>query len=127
MWTERNNYKASKAAVAKQILTYRQLEETVVLEVDFQIRLLRTTWQIIPLRREQTTYQQAALEAERKKEAAGKSTSFAVLQIASDLALAQSDLIGTLRDYNQAVAELNFRKGTTLERWRIDRPPPADQ
>ena len=127
MWTERNNYKASKAAVAKQILTYRQLEETVVQEVDFQIRLLRTTWQIIPLRREQTTYQQAALEAERKKEAAGKSTSFAVLQIASDLALAQSDLIGTLRDYNQAVAELNFRKGTTLERWRIDRPPPADQ
>ena len=126
MWTERNNYKASKAAVAKQILAYKQLEETVVQEVDFQIRLLRTTWRVIPLRREQTVYEQAALEAERKKEAAGKSTSYNVLKIASDLALAQSDLIGTLRDYNQAVSELHYRKGTTLERWHIDTPSRAN-
>jgi outer membrane protein TolC len=54
--------------------------------------------------------------------AAGKSTSFNVLQIASDLARAQSDEIGALRDYNQALSELAFRKGTTLERWHIDPP-----
>ena len=122
LWKERNNYKSAQNAKAKEILTLKQLEETVIKEVDFQIRLLATTWQTIPLRREQTAYEQAALEAEQKKLAAGKSTSFNVLKIASDLTQAQSDEIGTLRDYNQAVSELNFRKGTTLERWRIDRP-----
>jgi outer membrane protein len=127
MWKERNNLKSSQAALEKQVLAYKLLEETVIHEVDFQLRLLRTTWNIIPLRREQTAYEQAALEAERKKEAAGKSTSFNVLKIASDLTTAQSDEIGTLRDYNQAVSELNYRKGTTLERWHIDRPAPANR
>jgi len=122
MWKERNLYKASKNAKSRQILALKQLEETVIQEVDFQIRLLSTTWQTVPLRREQTAYEQAALTAEQQKLAAGKSTSFNVLKIASDLALAQSDEIGTLRDYNQAVSELSFRKGTTLERWRINRP-----
>ena len=79
-------------------------------------------WATIPLRREQTIYQEAALEAEKKMLAEGKSTSFNVLKIASDLTQAQSDEIGTLRDYNQAISELNFRKGTTLERWHIDSP-----
>ena len=119
---ERMNYAASQAKKAQQIFILKKLEETIVQDVDFQIRLLRTTWTTIPLRREQTTYQQAALEAEQKKLAEGKSTSFNVLKIASDMTRAQSDEIGTLRDYNQAISELNFRKGTTLERWHIDSP-----
>jgi outer membrane protein len=119
---ERMNYNASEARKIQQILILKRLEETIVQDVDFQVRLLRTTWATIPLRRAQTIYQEAALEAEKKMLAEGKSTTFNVLKIASDLTKAQSDEIGTLRDYNQAVSELNFRKGTTLERWHIDSP-----
>jgi len=122
MWKERNNHKSALNAKAREILALKTLEEAVIQEVDFQIRLLRTTWETIPMRRAQTAYEEAALEAEKQKLAAGKSTSFNVLKIASDLALARSDEIGTLRDYNQAVSELNFRMGTTLERWRIEHP-----
>ena len=121
-WTERKQYKAAEVAKEQQIWALKQLEDSIVQEVDTEVRLLRTTWNTIPMRREQVAYQQAALEAERRLLEVGKSTSFNVLKIASDLAHSQSDEIGTLRDYNQAVSELSFRKGTTLERWHIDSP-----
>jgi outer membrane protein len=122
MWAERNRHKSAKEAKARQIESLHALEETVVQEVEFQVRFIRTTWNTLPLRREQIAYREAAVEAEKRMLAAGKSTSFNVLQIASDLARAQSDEIGALRDYNQALSELAFRKGTTLERWHIDPP-----
>ncbi len=123
MWRERHNMKSTRAAKAQEILRLKALEELIIQDVDFQVRLLRTTWETLPLRRAQTAYEEAALEAEKKKLDAGKSTTYNVLKIASDLTKARSDEIGTLRDYNQAISELHFRKGTTLERWRINPPP----
>jgi outer membrane protein TolC len=122
MWAERNRHKAAKDAKARQIEALHALEESIVQDVEFQVRFIRTTWNTLPLRREQIAYRDAAVEAEKRMLAAGKSTSFNVLQIASDLARAQADEITALRDYNQALSELSFRKGTTLERWRIDPP-----
>jgi outer membrane protein TolC len=121
-WTERNKRKATMNAKEQELWKLKAMEETIIQDVDAQIRLLRTTWETIPLRRAQTAYEESALEAEKKKLEAGKSTSFNVLSIASDLTRARSDEIGTLRDYNQAISELHFRKGTTLERWRIRTP-----
>jgi len=121
-WKERNNYKSAQNAKAKEIYVLKQLEESVIQEVDFQIRLLRTTWETIPMRRQQTAYEEAALQADNKSSPREKHQ----LQRASkSLPISRrrrSDEIGTLRDYNQAISELNFRIGTTLERWRIDRP-----
>ena len=119
---ERNNVKATKAELAQNVVIVKQLEETIIRDVETQGRLLDTYWRAIPLTREQTIYAQAALEAEQKKLGAGKSTSFNVLQLASALTAAQANEITTLRDYNKALSELSFRKGSTLERWRIDRP-----
>jgi len=121
-WRERKEKLKAEAEKEMQIWTLKQLEDTIVQEVELQARLLRTTWETIPMRREQVAYQQAALEAEKRKLEVGKSTSFNVLEIASRLALAQANEVGTLRDYNQALAEFSFRKGATLDRWRIDRP-----
>jgi outer membrane protein TolC len=122
MQAERNNRKSTKAALAQQVTEVKQLENEIIRLVEEQIRLLQTYWKMIPLTREQTAYAQAALEAEQKMLAAGKSTSYNVLNIATDLTRAQNTEIETLRDYNRALSELAFRKGTTLERWRIDRP-----
>lgn len=124
---QRMNLKSTKAALAQSVVMVKQLEETIIQEVEVQGRLLETYWKAIPLTREQTAYAQSALEAEQKKLAAGKSTSFNVLQLASALSAAQNNEVTTLRDYNKALAELAFRKGSTLERWRIDRPAPTGQ
>lgn len=119
---ERNNVKSTRAALAQQVVAVKNLEELIIRELENQIRLLRTHWTAIPLTREQVAYAQAALEAEQKKLQAGKSTSYNVLQLTSDLTTAQNIEIANLRDYNKALAELAFRKGKTLDRWRIDPP-----
>lgn len=124
LWTqrERNALKSTKAALAQSVMMVKQLEETIIQDVEVQVRLLETYWTTIPLTRQQTAYSQAALEAEKKKLEAGKSTTYNVLQLVSALAVSQNNEYATLRDYNKALAELAFRKGSTLERWRIDRP-----
>ena len=121
MQAERNNLKATKLELAQAVHMIKQLEETIIREVEAQGRLLETYWRAIPLTREQTIYAQSALEAEQKKLLVGSSTTFNVLQLASSLTAAQANEITTLRDYNKALAELAFRKGSTLERWRIRR------
>jgi outer membrane protein len=127
MWGPRNTRKADEAVKEQAIWDLKRQEEAVIQEVDFEVRLIRTLWLQIPYTREVTVAQQAALEAEKKKLDAGKSTSFNVLKIASDLTTAQVAEIKAILTYNQALAELAFRKGTTLERWNIDRPQRANK
>jgi outer membrane protein TolC len=64
-------------------------------------------------------YAEAALEAEQKKLENGKSTSFFVLQLQSDLTAARSAEIGALADYNKSLAQLALAEGATLERHRL--------
>ena len=119
---DRNIHKAARESKAQAIYALAQQEQIVQEQVDFEVRLIRTYWAQIPYTREVTIAEQAALEAEKKKLEAGKSTSFQVLKIATDLTTAQVNEIKAILIYNQALSELSFRKGTTLERWRIDRP-----
>jgi outer membrane protein TolC len=125
--TERNRKKRDIAAKEQAILDLKRQEEAVVQEVDFTVRRIRTLWAQIPYTREVVSAQQAALEAEKKKLDAGKSTSFQVLTIASDVATAQFEEINAILEYNRALADLAFRKGTTLQRWNVDRPNRAGQ
>ena len=62
------------------------------------------------------TYAEAALDAEQKKYAVGKSTTFTVLQLQKNLTSARSDEIRALADYNEALANLAAKEGSTLER-----------
>ena len=58
----------------------------------------------------------AALDAEEKKLASGKSTNFEVLSLQRDLTTARNAEIRALVDYNKALAQLAFAEGTLLER-----------
>jgi len=61
-------------------------------------------------------YAEAALDAEQKKYAVGKSTTFTVLQLQNNLTAARSQEIRSLADYNIALANLASEEGSTLER-----------
>jgi outer membrane protein TolC len=74
-----------------------------------------------------TAAEQQAYEAEKKKLDAGKSTSFNVLKIASDLTAAQVAEIAVIVSYNQALSDLAFNKGVTFERWHVNRPARGDR
>lgn len=122
--SERMAYRASKAAKAQAILRLKQKEEEVIQAAYDVARRVQTLWEIIPLTRQRTIYSKAALEAEQKKVAAGKSTTYEVLRIASEQTRAQVNEILAVRDYNAALADLAFTEGTTLQRRNVDRPSP---
>ena len=56
-----------------------------------------------------------ALRAEQQKLRIGNSTPFQVLQFEEDLAEAEYGLIGALRDYRVAIADLERAQGALLD------------
>ena len=65
-------------------------------------------------------YAEDALVAEQKKLENGKSTSFVVLQLQSNLTTARSAEIRAQADYNIALEQLALDEGNTFERNHID-------
>ncbi len=118
--SERNNYKASKSAKDQISLVLRQLEQTVLIQIEDAIAVVNTSFQRVSATREARVYAEAALEAEQKKLASGKSTSFEVLRLQRDLTTARSAEIRALADYNIALAQLALNEGTTLERRQVN-------
>jgi outer membrane protein len=117
--TERANYKASKVRKEQAQVLVKQREELVLREIDDAIKSAITYLEKVSATREAVEYAKAALDAEEKKLAAGKSTAYVVLQLQSDLATAAVAEIRAKADYNIAVSQLNFVEGRTLERNRI--------
>ena len=115
----RNNYKAAKATKAQITLQLKQLEQTVLVQIENAIAIAVTSFERIKATREASRYAQDALEAEQKKLENGKSTNFEVLQLQKNLTAARSAEIRALADYNIALAELALNEGTTLERRHV--------
>ncbi len=117
---ERNLYKAAKLNKAQLLLSLKATEENIIKDVDDQIRSVNTSFTRVGLTRDTVAYAEADLEAEQKKLAAGKSTSFFVLDAASRLTAARNDAIQAMVDYNRAINGLARAEGTLLEQRKID-------
>jgi outer membrane protein TolC len=117
--TARNDYKSAKATREQMELQLKQLEQNALIEIEESIALANTDFQQVGARREATKFAEEALDAEQKKLESGKSTSFFVLQLQSNLTQARSDEIRALADYNNALAAIALSEGTTLERRNV--------
>ena len=115
----RSNYKAAKATKAQITLQLKQLQQTVLVQIENAIAVAVTSFERVKATKEASRYAQDALEAEQKKLENGKSTSFIVLQLQKDLTSARSAEIRALADYNIALAELALNEGNTLERRHV--------
>jgi outer membrane protein len=116
----RNSYRANKLTMKQRLLTLKQLEQTVLTEIDNNVIAARVSYERVNSTREGRRYAEAALEAEQKKLESGKSTSFFVLQLQRDLTAARSEEIRALADYNKALADLARGEGSTLERRAVN-------
>ena len=112
----RDAYKISKLQKEKSLLLVKQMEDSIVYEVDNNVTAAKTSFDSLDSRRQARLYAEAALEAEQKKLENGKSTSFVVLQLQKNLTEARSGEIQALADYNKALADLARSEGSTLER-----------
>ena len=116
----RNNLKSGKAAEQQLLLTLKQLEQNIMVDIDNAVKQAQSTWESSEATKQARIYAEAALDAEEKKYAVGKSTTFTVLQLQNNLTSARSQEIRALADYNQALANLAAAEGSTLERQHVD-------
>lgn len=111
----KNNYRASRLEKERLLLAYKQQEQQIIVEIDNAVKAARTAYTRIDATRQARLYAEAALEAEEKKLANGKSTSFFVLQLQRDLTTARLSELRALADFNRALSNLRLSEGSTLE------------
>lgn len=116
----RNQLKSGKATEKQLLLQLKQLEQSVMVEIDNAVKQAQSAWESADATKSARIYAEAALDAEQKKYAVGKSTTFTVLQLQNNLTTARSNEIRSLADYNEALANLAQQEGSTLQRRNID-------
>jgi outer membrane protein TolC len=116
----RNQYKSNKATLQQLVLQLKQLEQNILVQIDNAVKNAQSAYQSVDATRQARIYAEAALDAEQKKYAVGKSTTFTVLQLQNTLTSDRGQEIRALANYNEALANLAAQEGSTLERDRID-------
>jgi outer membrane protein TolC len=115
----RMRHKTAKAEQEQSLMEYKRLEQQIMVQIDDAVKLIRSSFERVEATRAARAFAQEALAAEQKKLENGKSTSFFVLQFQRDLTVRRSEEIRALADYNNALAQLAWREGTTLERHHV--------
>ena len=116
----RNTYKAGKVTLKQLLLQLKQLEQTIMVDIDNAVKQAQSSYESVQATQQARVYAEAALDAEQRKYAVGKSTTFTVLQLQNNLTAARSQEIRSLADYNEALANLAAKEGSTLERNSIN-------
>ncbi len=113
--TARANLKGTRLEKEQASERLKQARQTIMVQVENAIIEARTAWERIPATRLAREYAASALDAYKKRYAAGAVRSLDVLTQQRALTAARSDEIRALVDYNKAVTVLLEREGTLLE------------
>lgn len=116
----RNARKSAQASAKQAVLQLKQEELSIMQAVDNDIGLVQSSYEQVKATREARLYAEDALAAEQTKLANGKSTSFNVLQLISNLTTARVNEIQALANFNNARVQLQQDEGSTLEANDID-------
>ncbi|MGA2281780.1 MAG: TolC family protein [Verrucomicrobiota bacterium] len=116
----RNTYKADKVTEKQYLLTLKQLEQTIMVQIDNAVKQAQSAYESVGATRQARIYAEAALDAEQKKYAVGKSTTFTVLQLQNTLTADRGQEIRSLANYYEALVNLAQQEGSTLERNHIN-------
>jgi outer membrane protein TolC len=116
----RNQYKSNKATLQQIVLQLKQLEQSIMVEIDNAVKQAQSNYQSVEATKQARIYAEAALDAEEKTYTVGKATTFEVLQYQNNLTAARSQEIRALANYNEALANLSQQEGSTLERNHIN-------
>ncbi len=106
---------ASRLEKAQLILSIKDLEKDIIVEVREAIRQLKTDIKRVTATKIARKFAEEKLKAEEKKFEVGLSTSFNVLEFQEDLAEEQSKEIKALIDYNKSKIRLRQVMATTLK------------
>jgi outer membrane protein TolC len=116
----RNTYKSDKVTESQLLLTLKQFEQNVMVEIDNAVKQAQSSYESVDATRQARIYAEEALDAEQKTYAVGKATTFEVLQYQTALTTARGQEIRALANYEEALANLAAQEGSTLEQNGID-------
>ena len=116
----RSSLKSDKAVEQQYLLKLKQLEQNIMVQIDDAVKQAQSGWESMEATKQARIYAEAALDAEQKKYAVGKSTTFTVLQLQNNLTSARSQEIRSLANYNEARSNLAQQEGSTLQRRNVD-------
>jgi HAE1 family hydrophobic/amphiphilic exporter-1 len=111
----RNNLKSDKSTLQQKLLTLKQLEQSILMEINNSVAAVRSDYEAVQASRQASVYAAAALDAEQKKYNVGKSTTFTVLQLQNTLTTDRGTEIRNIANYDEDIARLSQNQGTTLE------------
>jgi len=109
----------SKLETAQLLMSIRDLQKTIILEVREAARLINTNKKRVQAARVARKLAEEKLSAEEKKFEVGLSTSFNVLEFQTDLATEQSKELQAVVDFNKSNIKLRKVLATTLEKYNI--------
>jgi outer membrane protein TolC len=116
----RGAYTAAKMERREAQLRRLDLERQISLEVSTAARSASSSFQRIQATRSARELAEKKLAAEEKRQAAGLSTSYMVLQYQRDFTLAVSTELRALCDYSLALARMDKITGTSLQTKQIE-------
>lgn len=115
----RNTYRTRKAEREQSILSLKQKEQNVMVEIDNAINSVNSSLEAIASTRDARIYAEQAWEAGKIRLDHGKATSFEVLQLQTTVFQNRLSEIRALVTYNINLATLCYREGGTLEKYNI--------
>ena len=114
--TARGNLRAAKLLDAQALVTLKQLEQSIIVDVANAAGEVSTARQRIDSTQEALRLARESLSAGEKRHSAGSATTFEVLQLQKSMTEAQAALIRAEADYRKALSEYDRQTGTTLLR-----------
>jgi outer membrane protein TolC len=115
----RNTAKAAKITLQQALLTMKQDEQNVLVNIDNAVKTVQSDYESVDATKQARIYAEAALDAEQKTYAVGKATTFEVLTYQNNLTTARSAEIRALANYEESLANLAQQEGSTLERYSV--------
>jgi outer membrane protein TolC len=115
----RAGYHSAKLQAEQLLLQLKRLEQQIIVAVDNAVGHVQSNWKGVEAAREATRLANESYKAEKTKLLTGSSTTFLVLQAASQLADARSAQIRAEADYNESLVTLAQTEGTTLQRHHV--------
>jgi outer membrane protein TolC len=116
----RNTLKSDKATLKQELLSLKELEQNIMVEIDNSVQQVAADYQGVEASHQASVYAAAALDAEQKKYDVGKSTTFTVLQLQNTLTADRGAEIRSIANYNEDLAKLSQNEGTTLDDLNVD-------
>ncbi len=110
---------AEQLGVARALVSLKQLEQSIVVEIDNARGAVVTGRQRIDATEEAARLAKESLDAGEKRLVAGTGTVFEVLELQEKLATAHTSALRAKADYNKAVARYHQFTGTTLGIHRV--------